>query len=122
FKWDKPLSFSSLDRHRTTPLVNEKIFQCPKQIRTKASLFPADGSQVSVLQQICEKSLGDIFCLLRSSALSLHEAVDRTPINAAKFFQGFLRSGRFTLCLYHDTPVSSTKQRRLFACARYRTI
>ena len=117
FQRDRTLSFSALDRHGATPLVGHKIFQCPKQIRAKASLFPADSGQALVLYQICKKSLGNILCFLGGSTLSLHEAVNRSPINAAEVFERFLCRGRFTLRLYDDAPVRAGKLRRPFLYA-----
>jgi len=47
---DEPLPLSSLDRHCATLLVGQKIFQRPKQIRTKSSFFLADGIETFALQ------------------------------------------------------------------------
>src|SRR5262249_12757318 len=104
------LTSSPLDCHRTTPFVRQKVLQCSEQIGTKPSLFLAHGSQTSALQQVREKSLGQILCLLRTDALSLHTAINRTPINAAEFLERFLCCRRFRLCLQHDAPVCGSKR------------
>src|SRR5262245_34331578 len=93
------------------------MFQRPKKKRTKASFFPADGSQASMLQQICEKSLGDILCFFWPNTLSLHETINRSPICAAKVLQRLLCRWRFTLCLQHHGPVRGRKRDRPVLCA-----
>src|SRR6184192_4176359 len=81
------------------------MFQRPKKKRTKASSFPADGSQTFVLEQICEESLGEIFSFFWPTTLSLHKTVNGSPVNTAEFFPRFLRRWRFTLRLQHHAPV-----------------
>src|SRR5262249_42572852 len=108
-QWDQPLSFPSFDRHRATLLVSEKIFYCPQQKRTKSSFFPADGTQLFALQQLREKTLRNILRFLSSNALSPDKAIDRSPINAAKFLECFLCCWRFTLCGQHHAPVGRCK-------------
>src|SRR5262245_5774769 len=98
------------------------MFQRPKEKRTKTPFFLANGSEAFVLQQIREKTLGKTLCFLRANALSLHEGVNGSPINAAKFFQRFLCCRRFTLRLYHDAPVRAGKLRCPFFYAESGTI
>src|SRR5882724_5098253 len=86
-----------------------------------ASLLLADGSEIFMLEQIHKKSLSNILCFLRCNTLALHKAVNRSPIDAAKFFQRFLRRGRFTLRLNYDAPVRTGKLHCSFSGATRRT-
>ena len=111
------MPFSTLDRHRATPLVGQKMFQRPKQKRTKAALFFADGSKAFVLQQICKKSLGEVFSFSLANTLSLDKTINGWPINAAEFFQCLLCRRRFTLRFYYDAPMRASKLGRAPLCA-----
>jgi hypothetical protein len=51
-----------------------------------------------------------IIRFLASSALSPDEAINRSPISAAKFFERFLCCRRFTLCREHHTPMRCGKR------------
>src|SRR5207253_10060108 len=106
FQRDEPLSSPTLDCRRATPFVGHKIFQCPKQKRTKSSFFLADDTQPFALQQLRKKTLRNVLRLLWSKALSSDEAIHRSPISAAKVFQGLLCRGRFALRLQHHAPLS----------------
>src|SRR6476659_5016145 len=112
FQRDRAQSTPSLDRHRATLLVGQKIFHCPKQIRTKPSFFLADGIQTSALQELSEKPLGNILCCLSPNALSPNEAINWAPIGAAKLLQRLLCRWRFPLCLQHHAPVRGRKRYR----------
>src|SRR5206468_7791176 len=88
------------------------MFKCPKQIRTEVSLFPAHRTQAFALQQIREKTLGDILRFFRPNTLPLYEGINGPPINAAEFLERFLCRGRFTLCLQHHAPMRCSKAHR----------
>src|SRR5207247_40710 len=93
-----------------TPLIGKKIFQCPKQKRTKTSFFLPDGTQPYALHQLRKKTLRNILRLLSSKAHSSDEAIDKSPISAAKVVQGLLCRGRFALRLQHLGPLSGGKR------------
>src|SRR5207245_10253273 len=105
FQWNEPLTFPPLDRHRATLLVGQKIFHRREQKRAKSPLFFADGTETPALQYLRKKSLGNILRLCRSNALSPEEAVDRSPVHAAKFLERFVCSWRFSLRLKHHAPM-----------------
>src|SRR6266567_6618495 len=110
FQRNEPLSFSSLDRHGMARLVGQKILERRNKIRTKSPLFLTDGIQIFALQQQREKTLGQILCLLWPNTLSPHEAINRSPINAAELFERLLRRWRITLRLQHHAPVRGSKR------------
>src|SRR5439155_21482811 len=110
FQRDEPLPFSSLNRHSTTPFVGQKIFQRAKQIRTKSPLFLTDSVQISVLQKRREKTLSEVLSVRWPNPLSPDEAINRSPIHAAKFFERSLCRGRFPLCLQHHAPMRGCKR------------
>src|SRR4029077_16744275 len=94
-------------------LVSKKKLQCSKQKRTKASFFLPDRTQPFPLKQLREKTLRDILRLLSPKALSSDEAIDRSPINAAKPFERFMCGRRFTLRCQHHAPVGGRKCNRV---------
>src|SRR5437867_157027 len=94
------------------------MFQRSKKKRTKASFFSADGSQAFVLEQIRKESLGEILCFFWPNALSLQEGKNRSPINAAKFFERLLCRGRLALRLQHHAPMRGRKRRSALSLAR----
>src|SRR6266699_5530896 len=86
------------------------MFERRQQIRTQAPLLFTDSIQIPAFQEQRKKPLGEIFGFLGAEALPPHETVNRSPIRAAKFFERFLRCGRWTLRGEHHTPVSSNKR------------
>src|SRR5262249_34850293 len=112
FQRNEPLALSTLDRRRAAVFVGYKVLQRREQIRTQSPFLFAHSAQIPALQQKCKKSLRKILRFLRPRPLSAHKAIDRSPINAAKFFECFLCRWRFTLCLQHDAPVRGSKRRR----------
>src|SRR5437667_12893298 len=85
------------------------MFQRREEIRTQAPFLFADSLQVAALQQQCKETLGEIFRLLRSNALSPYETINWSPVRAAKFFECLLGRGRWTLCRQHHAPVGCRK-------------
>src|SRR5947199_262069 len=86
------------------------MFERHKQIRTKSPLFFPDDVQISAFEQQREETLREILRLLWPNPLSPHEAIDGSPISAAKFFERFLCRWRFNLCLQHDAPMCRRKR------------
>jgi F0F1-type ATP synthase beta subunit len=74
------------------------MFERHKQIRTKSPLFFPDSAQISAFEQQRKKTLREILCLLGFDTLSPNEAINRSPISAAKLLQRFLSRWRFVLC------------------------
>jgi len=85
------------------------MFERHKQIRTKSPLFFPDDVQISAFEQQREETLREILRLLWPNPLSPHEAIDGSPISAAKFFERFLCRWRFALRFKHYAPVRGSK-------------
>src|SRR5215471_9408335 len=92
--------------------VYQKIFQRRKQVRAKSSFFLAHAVQIFAFQDQSEKALCKILRLLWPGTLSPHEAINGSPIGAAKSFKRLLCRWRFTLRLQHQAPVRRGKRRR----------
>src|SRR5262249_32621963 len=112
FQWDKSHSFASLGCHRPTPLVSQKIFQRPKQIRTKSSFVLANRIETVALQKLCKKPLSNILRLLWPKPLTSHKAMNGSPIRATKLFEGFLCCRRSALRLQYYAPVRGAERTR----------
>src|SRR5205823_1460698 len=74
---DRAQSTPAFNRHRATLLVGHKIFQSPKQKRTKSSFFLAEGTKFSTLQELRKKTLRNILCLFRRMTLSPQKGKNR---------------------------------------------
>src|SRR6266478_343768 len=85
------------------------MFHRCKQIRTQTSLFLPDSFEVPPLQQPRKETLGEILRLLWSNTLSPYEAVNRSPISAAKLLQRFPCCWRFALRLKYHAPMRGGK-------------
>src|SRR6266496_5219118 len=108
-QWNQPLAFTTPDSHSAVPLVRQKMFERGEQIGTQAPFLFADTFQIATLQQQCKETLSKIFRFLRLNALSPNEAINRSPISAAKFFERRLCCWCWTLRLQHHTPVSCSE-------------
>src|SRR5262249_18411264 len=61
------------------------MFQRAEKERTKTSFFPIGARVGAVIDQVCEKTLGQILRVLRSISLLAQESVQWAPVNLAQF-------------------------------------
>jgi hypothetical protein len=73
------------------------MFERHKQIRTKSAFFSPHSAQIPAFEKQRKKTLREILRLLGPDILSPNEAINRSPISAAKLLKRFLSRWRFTL-------------------------
>src|SRR5262245_15376891 len=86
------------------------MFDGCQQVRAQASFFFANIIKVAALQQQDKKRLSKILRFLWCSAFSPDEAINRSPVGAAKFFQRLLSRWRLPLCFKDHAPVGGRKR------------
>src|SRR5207249_10350384 len=90
------------------------MFQRGQEIRTQAPFLFADRFQIATFQQQCKKTLSEILRFFGLDTLSPYEAINWSPVCAAKLFECLLRCGRWPLRREHNAPVSCCNRRPAF--------
>src|SRR5215813_8396119 len=83
-EWKEILSAATFERARAVRLVRQKIFQRGKQERAELTFLPVDPSVNFMFQQMCEKALREILCIVHGVSTPAHETVKWRPIGSAK--------------------------------------
>src|SRR5260370_98246 len=100
---------AAVDRCGITALVRHEMLERSQKKGTQAALLLSHGLEIFALENQGKKTLSEILRLLWPNTLPPHEAINGSPVSAAKTFQRLLGRRRFTLCLQHHAPVRSGK-------------
>src|SRR4249919_641238 len=63
--------------------VGGEMFQCAEEKRTEPSFLAVGARVCTSLDEVSEKALDQILCILGVTSLSAQEGIQRTPINLA---------------------------------------
>src|SRR5881394_2156573 len=88
----------------------EKVLKGGQQKRAKSPPLPSRMAQSIFLEELCEKFLRQILCVLWPVSLSPHKRVERMPVRAAQLFQRFGRIRRVIVTRFqHHAPMRGRK-------------
>src|ERR1043166_2308721 len=80
----KLLSAAAFERPFAVGSVPKKILYGSKQKRTELPLLPVDAGICFVFDQVREKALRQILCIVQRVSAAAHETVKRSPIYLPK--------------------------------------
>src|SRR5262249_45372629 len=92
----KTLATAALQRSVAVGSVYEEVFDRSEQKPTEPAFLPVDPGVNSVLDQVGEKTLCEILCVMHGVSSTAHETVKGCPINLAKLRKGSLRHLRLS--------------------------